>query len=368
LWLDIRHCAPDLAAGIVELAADQGVEAVIADRPDGLHLGASRGGSTWVVLDESGCTGAGVDGEADIRVRTRNGAAPDLSALRFDPGKKHGLLFDIIDKTSLDEACSAVRLGLLTVVRFKDPTKIPLEIVLAAGSRRHGKIMTFVADAGEARVVTSVLQTGPDGIIAAPRSMAEAAELARLCSPAQPHLDLKEFAVQDICHAGTGERVCVDTCSHFLPDEGLLVGSFGGRFLLCSSETHPLPYMPTRPFRVNAGTVCSYVLARPDRTHYLSELGQGDVVTAVRTNGATRSLVVGRTKTETRPLLLVRARSADGEDASLILQNDWHVRVLGPGGLVHNVTELRPGSPVLGFSAAPARHVGMPVEEFCLER
>jgi 3-amino-4-hydroxybenzoic acid synthase len=368
LWLDIRHCAPDLAADIVELAADRGVEAVIADRPDGLRLGTSRGGPPWVLVDESGCPGTGVDGEADIRVRTRNGAAPDLSALRFDAGKKHGLLFDIVDKASLDEACAAVRLGLLTVVRFRDPTKIPLEIVLAAGCRRDGKIMTFVADAGEAKVVTSVLQTGPDGIIAAPRTVAEAAELARLCSPAQPHLDLKEFAVQDISHAGTGERVCVDTCSHFLPDEGLLVGSFGGRFLLCSSETHPLPYMPTRPFRVNAGTVCSYVLARPERTHYLSELGQGDVVTAVRSNGATRSLVIGRTKTETRPLLLVKARSADGEDASLILQNDWHVRVLGPGGLVHNVTELRPGSLVLGYSAAPARHVGMPVEEFCLER
>jgi len=33
------------------------------------------------------------------------------------------------------------------------------------------------------------------------------------------------------------------------------VGAFGGGFLLCCSETHPLPYMPTRPFRVNAGAV-----------------------------------------------------------------------------------------------------------------
>ena len=38
----------------------------------------------------------------------------------------------------------------------------------------------------------------------------------------------------------------------------VLVGSFGGGFLLCCSETHPLPYMPTRPFRVNAGAVSSY--------------------------------------------------------------------------------------------------------------
>ena len=52
--------------------------------------------------------------------------------------------------------------------------------------------------------------------------------------------------------AGTGDRVCVDTCSNFFRDEGLLVGAFGGGFLLCCSETHPLPYMPTRPFRVNS--------------------------------------------------------------------------------------------------------------------
>ena len=36
--------------------------------------------------------------------------------------------------------------------------------------------------------------------------------------------------------------------------------------ILCVSETHPLPYMPTRPFRVNAGAIHSYTLAgeRPD--------------------------------------------------------------------------------------------------------
>jgi 3-amino-4-hydroxybenzoic acid synthase len=29
--------------------------------------------------------------------------------------------------------------------------------------------------------------------------------------------------------------------------------------------------MPTRPFRVNAGAVSSYILSSPDRTNYLSE-------------------------------------------------------------------------------------------------
>jgi 3-dehydroquinate synthase class II len=111
-------------------------------------------------------------------------------------------------------------------------------------------------------------------------------------------LALKEFAVTEIADAGTGDRVCVDTCSNFFLDEGLLVGAFGGGFLLCCSETHPLPYMPTRPFRVNAGAVSSYILSSPERTNYLSELRQGHTVTAVRVNGDTGPVVVGRPRSK----------------------------------------------------------------------
>jgi len=99
---------------------------------------------------------------------------------------------------------------------------------------------------------------------------------------------------------------------------------------------------------VNAGAVSSYVLSCVERTNYLSELCQGDTVTGVRVSGETRPLVVGRVKIETRPLLLVKARSQDGDAASIMLQNDWHVRMLGPGGLVHNITELKAGSVLLG--------------------
>jgi 3-amino-4-hydroxybenzoic acid synthase len=282
--------------------------------------------------------------------------------------KKDGILVDVTDMDSLEEACAAVRAGMLTVIRFKDPTKIPLEIVIAAGSRRGAKIMTFVSDLAEAKVVMSVLESGPDGVIMAPQSAAEVEALGRLCDRASGHLGLKEFSVTEVTDAGTGDRVCVDTCSNFFLDEGILVGSFGGGFLLCCSETHPLPYMPTRPFRVNAGAVSSYVLSSQDRTNYLSELRQGDTVIGVKVNGDTRPLVVGRAKIETRPLLLIKARSADGDTASVILQNDWHVRVLGPAGVVHNITELKVGSVIMGYTAARSRHVGMAVDEYCLEQ
>jgi 3-amino-4-hydroxybenzoic acid synthase len=114
--------------------------------------------------------------------------------------------------------------------------------------------------------------------------------------------------------------------------------------------------------------VSSYVLSSQDRTNYLSELRQGDTVIGVKVNGDTRPLVVGRAKIETRPLLLIKARSADGDTASVILQNDWHVRVLGPAGVVHNITELKVGSVIMGYTAARSRHVGMAVDEYCLEQ
>jgi 3-amino-4-hydroxybenzoic acid synthase len=365
-WIDIRGCDGGKIADFVNAAVETQIEAVITDMAVDSAIGRRRNGIQWVTFDDAGQTMAGEVG--DVSVHNFNGHSSELLASRLKMSDREGILIDVDNKERLDEACAAVRAGMLTVIRFKDPTKIPLEIVLAAGSRRGAKIMTFVSDLDEASVVMSVLESGPDGVIMTPKSVADVEQLGKLCTPEKPKLELTEFLVTEIMNAGTGDRVCVDTCSNFYEDEGILVGSFGGGFLLACSETHPLPYMPTRPFRVNAGAVSSYVLSSVDRTNYLSELRQGHVVTGVRVSGETRPLVVGRSKIETRPLLLVKCRSKDGAEASIILQNDWHVRVLGPGGEVHNITELKAGDVVLGYTAARSRHVGMAVDEYCLEQ
>jgi 3-amino-4-hydroxybenzoic acid synthase len=57
----------------------------------------------------------------------------------------------------------------------------------------------------------------------------------------------------------------------------------------------------------------------------------------------------------------------NGQVVNLIVQDDWHVRVLGPGGVVLNTTELAPGTKVLGYLPTEQRHVGYPIDEFCLE-
>jgi 3-amino-4-hydroxybenzoic acid synthase len=77
---------------------------------------------------------------------------------------------------------------------------------------------------------------------------------------------------------------------------------------------------------------------------------------------------LGRVKIETRPLLSIDAVGPGGVMVNLILQDDWHVRVLGPGGVVLNCTELERGSRLLGHLPTPDRHVGYPIDEFCLEK
>jgi 3-amino-4-hydroxybenzoic acid synthase len=126
--------------------------------------------------------------------------------------------------------------------------------------------------------------------------------------------------------------------------------------------------MPTRPFRVNAGAIMSYTLGDAERTRYLSELRAGSTVLAVDATGRTRPVTVGRTKIEVRPLLAIDAVAADGRTVNLIVQNDWHVRVVGPGGVVLNSTALRPGDKVLGHLPTKDRHVGYAIDETCLEQ
>ena len=366
-WIDLRGCDGQTMSSMIDAAIESEIEAIVINPSMEDGIGERRSRIKCVALHNEGNEQGSSGLLADIHIHSCNGSGFELSAIGI---RSHdaGVLIEVRDNPSLNEACAAVRAGLLTVVQFKDPTKIPLEIVLAAASRRGAKVMTTVSSVSEARVVMSVLESGPDGVIMPPQSLSDVSALGRLCTPQNGRLDLKEFKVTEVLDAGTGDRVCVDTCSNFALDEGILVGSFGGGFVLCSSETHPLPYMPTRPFRVNAGAVYSYVLSSAERTNYLSELRQGDPIMGVTVDGETRPLVVGRAKIETRPLILVKAQTADGDRASVILQNDWHVRLLGPKGSVLNVTELTEGSVVLGLAAGRARHVGMPIEEYCLEQ
>ncbi|MFI9173100.1 3-dehydroquinate synthase II family protein [Streptomyces lincolnensis] len=363
VWLDIRTAGAKQA--ILEEALHQRVDAVVTDDladleglpptvqkvflPAGKDLPEELGAADVVIVDAE-----------------RHGEPAEL-ATRF-PDVEFGRFTEIVDAPTLEDACRSARSERWSVLLFRDPTKIPLEIVIAAAAQAKGSLITIAQDVEEAEIIFGVLEHGSDGVMMAPKKVGDATALKAAAEVDVPDLDLTELTVLATEHIGMGERACVDTCSHFREDEGILVGSHSKGMILCVSETHPLPYMPTRPFRVNAGAIHSYTLGKDERTNYLSELKAGSKVTAVDVKGQTRLVTVGRVKIESRPLISVDAEAPDGRRVNLILQDDWHVRVLGPGGVVLNSTELKPGDKVLGYLPLEDRHVGYPIDEFCLEK
>ncbi|MFE6719662.1 3-dehydroquinate synthase II family protein [Streptomyces albidoflavus] len=363
-WLDLRT-AGDAKAAILQEAIHQRVEAVLAADPADL---AELPPTVKKVLFPVGRPSPEDIAAADVViVDPRVHGALETYAIDH-PGTEFGEFVEIVDAPSLERACKAASSRNISLLQFRDPTKIPLEIVIAAAAAATGSIITEAKDVEEAEIIFGVLELGSDGVLLAPRKVGDITELRAAATERSPELDLVELEVVRTEHVGMGERACVDTCTHFNEDEGILVGSHSKGMILCVSETHPLPYMPTRPFRVNAGAIHSYTLSKDARTNYLSELKSGSKVLAVDVKGRTRLVTVGRVKIESRPLISVTAVSASGVEVNLILQDDWHVRVLGPNGVVLNSTELKPGDKVLGHLPLEDRHVGYPIDEFCIER
>lgn len=361
LWLDIRDVG-EAATAIVEEAIHQRVNGIVA--ADVAALAPIPPTLTRVLHPPNGSQPESLDAVDVLLVDVTNGVPAEYGSR---PDVEYGQFVEVIDAATLERACTAARTQRWSVIAFQDPTKIPLEIVLAAADQSDGSVMTVVADAEEASVVFGVLERGSDGVLLAPRAVGDATALCAVAATEPGELALVELEVVGSSRVGMGERACVDTCSYFHEDEGMLVGSHSKGMILCCSETHPLPYMPTRPFRVNAGAIHSYTLSQDGRTNYLSELAAGSKVQAVDAKGRTRVVTVGRVKIESRPLLSIDAVGPGGARVNLIVQDDWHVRVLGPAGAVLNTTELRPGDRVLGYLPAEDRHVGYPINEFCLE-
>jgi 3-amino-4-hydroxybenzoic acid synthase len=362
-WIDVRALT-GLKSAIVEEAIHQRVDAIVSDDPADF---AGLPPTVRKVLRPAGELPAELTGVDVVIVDPAVHGDPAELATRH-PGVEFGRYVEIVDASTLDDACTAASTDRWCLLHFQDPTKIPLEIVIAASAAATGSMITTVADVEEAEIVFGVLEHGSDGVMLAPASVGDATALAKAATGVSLDLDLVELEVVRTTHVGMGERACVDTCTYFRQDEGILVGSHSKGMVLCVSETHPLPYMPTRPFRVNAGAIHSYTLSANGRTNYLSELRSGGKVLAVDVKGQTRVVTVGRVKIESRPLLSIDAVAPDGTEVNLILQDDWHVRVLGPGGAVLNSTELRPGHRLLGYLPVEDRHVGHPISEFCLEK
>ena len=366
-WLDVRDSG-DATPAILEDAVHQRVDGILSASSEELALLPPTVRRILFIDEAEGQALKALGPEMVDAIVTPYTDALPAWVEAVPSGVELGTFVHVTDADSLAAACAAVCRFVWVLLEFEDPTKIPLEIVLAAGNDAKGRIITIIRSVDEAEVVFGVLERGSDGVLLTPSRVGDAALLRQATAETSPSLDLAVLSVRGVNRVGMGDRVCVDTCTYFRPDEGILVGSTSKGFVLTCSETHPLPYMPIRPFRSNAGAVHSYTLVNSERTNYLTELKAGTKVLAVDATGRTRQATVGRTKIESRPLLSIDLQSSEGRPVNIIVQDDWHVRLLGPGGTVRNVTELQPGDQVLGFLPTADRHVGYAINEFCIEQ
>ncbi|MFV2050533.1 3-dehydroquinate synthase II [Metabacillus litoralis] len=286
--------------------------------------------------------------------------------------KKRGhqtCIFYSVDNREMLERCSREASEYdYAAVDFDLPTNIPLELIIARLEESNTVLLRAVNTAIDTEIAYGTLEKGSDGVLFATTNVDEVKRLTAFMSKQSlPNLELHPMVVTDVVHAGMGVRACIDTTGIMTQDEGMIIGSTSGGGVFVCSETHYLPYMNLRPFRVNAGAVHSYVWQPEDAAEYLSDLKAGDKVLCVNTKGETRVLTVGRIKTEVRPMLLIKGKVGERE-LNVVVQDDWHIRIMSADGKPRNASTIKPGDELLSYICEPGRHVGVKVSETIIER
>ena len=251
------------------------------------------------------------------------------------------------------------------IVSTSDWTVIPLENMIAKFSGSGTEVYACASRIGDAKLFLETMEKGVDGVVIDVRNPLELRKFGEILSKTKSE-ELTEIAVKSVVPVETGDRVCIDTCSMMFPGQGMLIGSFSNCLFLVQSESEDSGYVASRPFRVNAGAVHSYIEVPGGGTRYLAEISAGDSVLVCGRDGRTVPASVGRSKVEKRPLLMVTA--TDGSrDYSVVLQNAETIRLVTKEGS-KSVTAIVPGDKVLAKLESGGRHFGMAVQESITEK
>jgi 3-dehydroquinate synthase II len=361
---------------------EAGVDWVLVDRSDvdrvrelgAVNVAAFAGEDVHVLEAESDggeadatIVGKNAEGDGTVDLPPDLSGSADLSALRGGQDPPKGGYVTIRDEEYEAFAEEVARVGAYTIVIGEDWQIIPLENLIA----RIGDETTLVAGvrtAQEARTAYETLELGADAVLLDTDDPAEIRETVEVRDEVErEQLELQWAEVTGIEQTGSADRVCIDTGSLMDHDEGMLVGSMSRGLFFVHAETAESPYVASRPFRVNAGAVHAYVRIPDGGTNYLSELGSGDKVQIVDTEGHTREAIVGRSKIEKRPMFRLQAETADGDRIETLLQNAETIKIHTREGRTA-VTNLAEGEDVLIYYEDTARHFGEAVEESIIEK
>lgn len=282
--------------------------------------------------------------------------------------KKTGMKFRVLSNADIENILQLAKTGLdFVIIEVKDWKIIPLENIIAKLHKIHTMVFAIANTPDEVRKMFSILEIGVDGVIFSTNSLSEVKEA--LVYLGTKSFELKSAKILEIKEVGNGERVCVDTASMLGRGEGMLIGSRSNFLFLVHNESVGSSFTSPRPFRVNAGAVHCYTLSPDGTTNYLSELETGSEVLVIDSHGKARRATVGRSKIESRPMLMIKAQIGN-EVGGIIAQNAETIRFVRPNGHLVSVTHLKKGDMVLAHSKPVAgRHFGMEVDdEYIVEK
>jgi len=285
-------------------------------------------------------------------------------------GKQVGRRVDVSNSTGQAQAramAGSVEWILLDLGEWK---MIPIENIIAACDGGPTKVAARISSAEQVLGAAFALEIGVDALLVDENTLSTAliaksqrGEVATETSDeiSTNEIELSNLEVIEVREGGVGDRVCVDLTSMLEQEEGMIVGSSSKSMVLVHGETVESEFVPTRPFRVNAGAAHSYIMMADGTTSYLSELKMGDEVLVVNSNGDSRNCVVGRVKIEKRPFILFRWKNENYNEAGVLLQQAETVRLISESRGLVSVTELVPGMKLLGWNGGAGRHVGQTI-------
>lgn len=292
-------------------------------------------------------------------------------------GKQVGRRVDVSNSEGQSKAramAGSVEWILLDLGEWK---MIPIENIIAACDGGPTKVAARISSPEQVLGAAFALQIGVDALLVDEKTLQTAliakSQRGEVTIDADDETDYEELELSlleviEVSEGGVGDRVCVDLTSLLEPGEGMIVGSSSKSMVLVHGETVESEFVPTRPFRVNAGASHSYIMMADGSTSYLSELEMGDEVLVVNSKGESRNCVVGRVKIEKRPFILFRWKNENDNEAGVLLQQAETVRLISEFRGLVSVTELVPGMKLLGWNGGAGRHVGQTISAEVDER
>jgi len=295
-----------------------------------------------------------------------------------------GTVVGLKDASGQEQALAAIGSVEWILIRVESSDSswqmIPAENLIAAAQSTGTKIAFAVEKAADVAGLSKALELGVDALCISTKGGAEDPDLwktafqarkersieaekiaASIPLESQPSKPEPQIVVGSCWRRDTkgtvlADRICVDLVQRLRPEEGCWIGSSAKAMTLVLSEAASSQFVPTRPFRVNAGPVHSYILLGDGTsTKYLCELQPSDQVMVynMETNSS-KAVSVGRLKEERRPCVLVefetprddRHCTDEGSSASWVtrgqvfLQQAETVRLGQPFGNFLQVTNL----------------------------